>query len=233
MDSQILWMGKPVLSEADAKRLERETAIKAFSKKTNYHTAAKEVYDSYVQEQHANAAAFHIKGMKAAVGAGSMEDAKKHWAAYSDHLKALGLEGRAVGKPPSRVADRLQEQSPYRFTQHPADVFQAQTKPPDSDIVQNPIGDMAKAMKPYADAILTPLNPHEQDWSGRLNLYDVDPSAYAVHVEKKGDTKYARLFHHGTEVGGMERTGTLTRNTVPPAHSHTLPALHSILTTQW
>lgn len=120
-----MWLERyPTHSQDAFHDLEQRAAINEFDSKLPRLDAEKKAHGDYMQEQHAKAAAHHLTGMKAAQGAGNMEEAKKHYTMYSHHAKALGHD--PYGPVPESI--RLQAEAPdrksvYRFAAHPADMF--------------------------------------------------------------------------------------------------------------
>jgi hypothetical protein len=116
------WLGRPILDEDHVQDLETNAAINEFHRKMPRAQAEQRAYEDYVQEQRARAAAYHLAGMKAAMAAGNREDARKHWALYDLHLKALGKE--SVGAVPPEVQKWMEDQKPvYRFKAHKGDMY--------------------------------------------------------------------------------------------------------------
>lgn len=121
------WLGRPINKDDDTHDLETRAAIHEFSDKLPRHEAEGKAYESYVRDSRLQAAAHHLSGMKAAQGAGQMDEARKHGALYETHLKALGLN--PVGPVPHEVQSKVgapDSEQLYRFKGHGGDRFAIQ-----------------------------------------------------------------------------------------------------------
>jgi hypothetical protein len=119
------WLGRPILDHGHVMDLETRAAMNEFGHKMPRHEAEQKAHDDYVQEQRERAAAHHLAGLKAAGATGNHEDARKHWALYDMHLKALGKE--SIGAVPPEIEKRMMEetgQKPiYKFKAHKGDLY--------------------------------------------------------------------------------------------------------------
>lgn len=251
-----LWMNKKIASPDDANRLHQEAAVLEFGHRLPRAEAEARAYENYKQDRHGAAAAYHVLGMKAASVAGNKEDAKKHWLMYQAHVQALGGDKKMQGKPAPEVERHLERETPYRFKPHAADAFVVDdvvnkhecewegcsdaSESTYCDIHRRPglakaraeaWAEVEKLMKNWKpEAAVKPLpNQQLQDWSGHLEMYDVNPRAYSIRLENVPGGKKARLFHHGEEVGGLEVVNGHARSTVPGAHAHALPAMRAAI----
>lgn len=122
------WLGKhPLLDQRHAHDLEQAAAINEFHHKMPRDQAEAAAHDEYRKTHHTAAAAHHFAGVRAAQGAGDMEEAKKHGDLYAQHMKALGHD--PYGPVPEHI--RLQAADPqhtkvYRFANHGGDQFLGQ-----------------------------------------------------------------------------------------------------------
>lgn len=126
------WFGRPIVSADDVHDLDTRAAIYEFNAKEPRHQAEQHAYDDYVKERRLDAAAFHLSGMKAAQGAGQMDEARKHGMLYELHLQALGMN--PMGPVPPEVNAKLRAEDSakvYKFKSHRGDFYALQdaTKP--------------------------------------------------------------------------------------------------------
>jgi hypothetical protein len=125
------WMGHPLIDQAHEHDLHLAAALHEFQGGMPRNDAEKRALEDYRREHHARAAAHHFAGMKAGHATGNMDDAKKHHALYSLHVKALGED--PMGPVPEVVrkyhgsAGTDKKQRPvYSFRGHDADEFLVQ-----------------------------------------------------------------------------------------------------------
>lgn len=125
------WMGHPLLDPEHEHELHLAAALHEFQGGLPRNDAEKRALEDYRREHHARAAAHHFAGMKAGHATGNMDDAKKHHALYSLHVKALGED--PMGPVPEVVrkfhgsAGTDKKQRPvYSFRGHDADEFLVQ-----------------------------------------------------------------------------------------------------------
>lgn len=117
------WVGRSIAHEDHAKGLEMDAAMNEFGHKMPRAQAEEEAHKKYVENQHVEAAAHHLAGIKAAHGAGDMEAARKHGLMYNLHSKALGTD--PVGPAHPSVVSSM-EKTPakvYKFKAHRGDLF--------------------------------------------------------------------------------------------------------------
>jgi hypothetical protein len=119
------WLGRPILHDEHIQDLETRAALGEFHHKLPRGEAEARAHDDYVKEHRERAAAHHLAGMKASMATGNHEDARKHYAMYDLHLKALGKE--AIGAVPPEVEKRMLEEHGskplYRFKAHKGDLY--------------------------------------------------------------------------------------------------------------
>lgn len=119
------WMGYPIASAKHAKDLDTLAAVNEFHHGQPRHLAESNAYKTHTHQQHVEAAAHHLAGMKAAQGAGAMDAAKKHGYLYELHLKRLGHN--AYGSVPAEIQARheskMHDGSSYEFKAHTGDEF--------------------------------------------------------------------------------------------------------------
>lgn len=124
------WMGHPLLAPEHEHDLHLAAALHEFEGGMPRHDAEKRALEDYRREHHARAAAHHYAGMKAGHATGNMEDAKKHHALYSLHVKALGED--PMGPVPEVVrkyhggSGTDKQPHVYRFHGHDADEYLGQ-----------------------------------------------------------------------------------------------------------
>ncbi len=130
--AQPKWMGRPISKDEDVHDLETRAAIHEFGDKLPRQEAEEKAYGNYLRDRRLEGAAHHLAGMKAAQGAGQMDEARRHGDFYSLHLKALGLN--PVGPVPPEVQAKLSQPNAeklYRFRGHNADQFAVgESEPP-------------------------------------------------------------------------------------------------------
>ena len=119
------WLGRPIASEKHALDLDRFAAVNEFHHKQPRHIAEDNAYKQYTHEQHVEAAAHHLAGMKAAHGAGAMDSARKHGLRYELHLKKLGHDkyGPVPPEIQARHESSMHDGSSYEFKHHTGDEF--------------------------------------------------------------------------------------------------------------
>lgn len=118
------WLGRPILHQDHLQDLETRAALNEFHARMPRHEAEQKAHDDYVKEQRERAAAHHLAGMKASSATGNHEDARKHWALYDLHLKALGKE--SIGAIPPEIEKRMMEDGDkpvYKFKAHKGDLY--------------------------------------------------------------------------------------------------------------
>lgn len=118
------WFGRPIAHEDHKRDLNAYSAIYEYMHSMPQEEAEARAYSEYKSKQHAQAAAHHLSGMKAAQGAGDMEQARKHGAMYALHVKQLGLDpyGPVPPEIQTHVADPKREKV-YKFKAHRGDSF--------------------------------------------------------------------------------------------------------------
>ena len=112
----------PIFSKEDENDLYNRSVVKEFHEKKSRHQADAEAYYDWRREQHAKAAAHHLRGMKAAQGSGDMEQGKKHGLLYNHHMNMLGHDPYL--SPPEEVSRHIgaePTESMYKFKPHPTD----------------------------------------------------------------------------------------------------------------
>jgi len=119
----LLWLNKhPILEAGHSRDLEQAAALNEFHRKMPRDAAESAAHDEYRKTHHTKAAAYHFAGIRAAQGAGDLQEAKQHGDLYAQHMKALGED--PYGPVPEHI--RLQASDPghtkvYRFANHGAD----------------------------------------------------------------------------------------------------------------
>lgn len=148
------WLGRPILDHEHVRDLETRAAINEFHHKIPRGDAEQQAHDSYVKENRERAAAHHLAGMKAAMATGNHQDARKHWAMYDLHLKALGKD--SIGAVPPEIEKRMMDehgQKPiYKFKAHKGDLYALHE--PTKDVAPAEGTPIAKAEeKPYGTCV--------------------------------------------------------------------------------
>lgn len=117
------WLGRPIIDPSHVQDLETRAAVNEFHAMMPRAQAEAAAHDDYVKEHRERAAAHHLAGMKASMATGNHVDARKHWALYDLHLKALGKD--AIGAVPPEIERRLAEGDKplYRFKPHKGDLY--------------------------------------------------------------------------------------------------------------
>jgi len=118
------WLGKYPITDPDhTDHLETSAALHQFHSGKQQHEAEEAAHAEYRKDQLHEAAAHHLNGMKAALGAGDHDAAGKHGAMYGMIMKELGHP--IVGEPPPEVVNKAKHmpKSVYNFKAHKADAF--------------------------------------------------------------------------------------------------------------
>lgn len=158
------WMGHPILSTDHVNDLETRAAIGEFHHHLPRAAAEQKAHEDYVKEHRERAAAHHLSGMRAAQAVGAPEDARKHYAMYDLHMKALGKD--TIGAVPPEIERRLSgdgEKPVYHFKAHKGDLYALHE--PTKDVAPEAGTPIAKAV-PKNDAENTAnkahfvINPH-------------------------------------------------------------------------
>ncbi len=117
------WNGKVIASPKDHDDLEARAARHQFHGGLERSAADARAYAEYKSEQHAQAAAHHLKLSQNAVSAGDRESGEKHRSLFDMHVQALGH--RKSAQPPAEVRQHMTyNQAHERYTgfkQHGAD----------------------------------------------------------------------------------------------------------------
>jgi hypothetical protein len=138
------WAGKPIAHPSHADTLAQDAVINEFGPdKLPRQQAEAKAYEDYVRQQHAEAAAWHLSGMKAAHAGGDLESAKKHSLMYQLHSKKLSHD--PVGPAhPMVTAHMSKSPKPQRFKAHRGDLFALQPDP-DQIVASSPPYQMGKS----------------------------------------------------------------------------------------
>jgi len=118
------WYNKPIISQDHIPDLERQAAINEFEHGLPRATAEAQAYRSYREKLHKEAAAYHLRGLRAAQAAGDLPEARKHGVAYSLHLSHLGLDPMDRVHPEIKELAEGEEKKPqYKFKAHKGDIL--------------------------------------------------------------------------------------------------------------
>lgn len=125
------WMGHPTLEKDHEHELHLASALHEFQGGMPRHEAERRALSDYRHEWHSRAAAHHFAGIKASHATGNTEDAQKHHALYSLHVKALGEDPmgpvpEAVRKYHGSAGTDKKQRHVYSFKGHDADQFLVQ-----------------------------------------------------------------------------------------------------------
>ena len=120
------WKGRVIAKLEDVSDLESRSAINEFKHKMPRADAEEAAYKAHKDAKHKEAAAHHLRGIKAAQGAGDHQEAQKHSLLYSQHMEKLGLN------PLDAVPDEIKglgekQERFYKFRPHRNDAFVLQT----------------------------------------------------------------------------------------------------------
>ena len=117
-----VWNGRKIAKEEDKHDLESRAAVFEFKHRMARPDAEHRAHFEYQQDKHREAAAYHMQGLKASQGAGSLEEGHKHGMMYQLHMKALGLD--PMGPVPHEIQGLADKQEKfYKFKPHRADNF--------------------------------------------------------------------------------------------------------------
>lgn len=144
------WQGKRIVHDSHAADLEHRAALHEFEGGHPRQEAERLAYDEYRREHHRQAAAHHLRGMRAAQGSGDMDESRKHGIAYGLHLKALGLD--PMDEVPADIRaliDGEDRQPQYKFKTHKGDAL----------LLQDDHEDVHKSELEKGDVVKFPGNP--------------------------------------------------------------------------
>lgn len=121
---QAQWLGRNILDEKHSPDLEYAAAIHEFGNAKPRKDAEEAAYNDYKREHHTQAAAHHLRGMRAAEGSHDFDEARKHSIAYSLHMNELGHDPMdAVPNDIKELAEGEKLKGQYRFKSHKGDLF--------------------------------------------------------------------------------------------------------------
>lgn len=118
------WLDRyPIVDPGHADHLNTLAALHELHGGLPKSKAEDAAHEEYKKDQLHDAAAHHLVGMKAALGAGDSDAAKKHGAMYGLAMQALGHP--IVGEPPPEVANKAKnlDHKVYNFKAHKGDAF--------------------------------------------------------------------------------------------------------------
>jgi hypothetical protein len=116
------WQGRPIVAEAHVPELEHRAAILEFQDGLTRDDAEHQAHQEYLQDHHRQAAAHHLRGLRAAQASGDPSEARKHGLSYGLHLQALGHdEFDAVPKEIQDLAAADDRHGHYKFKAHRSD----------------------------------------------------------------------------------------------------------------
>ena len=120
-----MWAGRFAVMHPDHKTdLDMHAAVEEFGPHRMERAKAEEkAYADYKQKQHVIGASHHLKGLRASHSAGDTASAKKHYAMYSLHSKAIGHDVAKGVHPDVLAQSKEPNQSYMRFKAHRSDMF--------------------------------------------------------------------------------------------------------------
>jgi len=117
-------MGRPVLKPQHRDGLETRAALLEFGEGLSREEAEEQAHHEYMQENHRQAAAHHLQGMRAAQATGDLDASRMHGEAYDQHLEALGHDSLDAVPPEIQALLSAEDRKPhYRFKAHGADAL--------------------------------------------------------------------------------------------------------------
>lgn len=118
------WAGRKILSQDHIPDLEHAAALYEFEQGFPRQNAEDLAYHDYKSKHHRDAAAHHLRGLRAAQASGDIDEAHKHGVAYSLHMTELGHD------PMDQVPDEIKKlaegeglKAQYKFKAHNGDQF--------------------------------------------------------------------------------------------------------------
>lgn len=121
MDKKV-WQGRPIVHDSHREALETAAAIKEFEHGFSREDAESEAYAEYAKENHLQAAAHHLRGLRAAQANADMDEAQKHGVAYGIHMGALGYDPMDQVPEDVQALVTAEDRKPaYKFKAHAAD----------------------------------------------------------------------------------------------------------------
>jgi hypothetical protein len=116
------WAGRAILKDAHKDQLETNAALLEFEHGLHRKDAEEQAYSDYRKDIHHNAAAHHLRGMRAAWATGDTEAARLHGEAYDRHLRSLGLDSLEQIPPEVKTLAEGEDRKPHlKFKAHPSD----------------------------------------------------------------------------------------------------------------
>jgi hypothetical protein len=116
------WNGKTILSQDHIPDLEHDAAINEFEHGMPREDAEAEAYRTYRTKYHTEAAAHHLRGLRAAQASGDLDEAQKHGTVYALHLGELGHDPMdAVPASVKALVDGEDRKPQYKYKTHKAD----------------------------------------------------------------------------------------------------------------
>lgn len=114
------WMGRDIFHPHDAHQLHAKAATYEFGDGLSQADAEDKAYKEYLHGRHVEAAAHHLRSMKAANAVGDSKTAARHSAMYVAHAQAIG--GDPVGPVHDDISAHLKDKpGKHKFVGHKAD----------------------------------------------------------------------------------------------------------------
>lgn len=118
------WRGRKILNQDHIPDLEHGSALYEFEQGFPRSDAEERSYKDYRTKHHREAAAHHLRGLRAAQASGDIEEAHKHGVVYGLHMNELGYDPMdAVPDDIKALAEGDKLKTQYRFKTHGSDDF--------------------------------------------------------------------------------------------------------------
>jgi hypothetical protein len=189
------WSGRPILEADHVSDLEQRAAVAEFRDRLPRAEAEAAAHREYRREHHLDAAAHHLRGMRAAQASGDGDDAKKHRVMYDLHLKEMGVDGDEVpADVRARAAASEGKERAYKFRPHRGDAFvvaglgKAEGDPPDNVVPFGPRKAAADQKKKAASKEKVAGALHDA-----VSIMASDPGFQAAARQRDAEAKAAKL----------------------------------------
>lgn len=118
------WNGRKIVSQDHIPDLEHASALYEFEQGFPRADSEERAYSDYKSKFHREAAAHHLRGLRAAQASGDIDEARKHGVAYSLHLGELGHDPMdATPDDIKKIAEGDNAKVHYKFKSAPGDFF--------------------------------------------------------------------------------------------------------------
>lgn len=116
------WENRPIVRDTDADKLEHRAALLEFGDGIPRHQAEEQAHSEYIAQVHREAAAHHLRGLRAAQASGDHAEARKHGESYHHHMTRLGHD--SMDQVPDDIKELVEDEEKsthYKFKAHAAD----------------------------------------------------------------------------------------------------------------